>query len=132
MALLATLLAAAAAISGCDKQSTTEALAANSVTDANVADKVDQATTAADHQAIAAYYDARAQSAQRQFAEDGELQERYERRWQQDSHHMGSGPRGHIGDLRRGHETDAQHYQSMAAWHREMARASEGPDTPRE
>lgn len=133
--LLAALLAGAA-LAGCDKQSgsaaTNAAASPTAVTEANVTKKVEEARTPADHEAIASYYDSRAQGAQREFGEDRELQERYARRMQRDNHPMADGARGHLNELTEGHEAGARHYRAMAEWHREMARTAEQSSTAAE
>ena len=125
-ALMMVLLAAGAfALAGCDKRTSSEATSAagsaSGVTAANLAEKIEQARSPADHRELAAYYDARAEAAQREVAEDRELRGRYERRWQPDNHPMGPGARGHYDNLIGGHEASAHNYQAMAQWHREMA-----------
>lgn len=130
--LLAVLLAGAT-LAGCDKQTgsaaTNGAASTNAVTEANVAEKVAEARTPADHEAIASYYEARAQGAQRELGEGRELQQRYEHRRQRDNHPMADGARGHLNELTEGHEAGARHYRAMAEWHREMARSAEQSST---
>lgn len=126
--LLGALLAAGG-LAGCDKQTgsaaTNAAASPTVVTEANVAQKVAEAREPADHEAIASYYESRAQGAQREFGEDRGLQESYEHRMQRDNHPMAAGARDHLRGLSEGHEASAKHYRAMADWHREMARSAE-------
>lgn len=130
--LLAALFAGGG-IAGCDNR--TGSAAANvtasptTVTEANVAQKVAEARTPADHEAIASYYEFRAQGTQREFEEDRELQQRYERRMQRDNHPMAAGASDHLHGLSEGHEAGAKHYRAMAEWHHEMARSAEQSTT---
>lgn len=120
--LLFILLTGAVVLAGCDKNTTDET---SSVTDANVTQKVEQARTPADHQDLAAYYDARAQQAERDGTEERELKGQYERRWQPGDHPMGPGAGRHFESLAEEHQATASHYRAMGQWHREMAERTE-------
>jgi hypothetical protein len=133
-ALMLVLVTGALTLAGCDNKTSNEATSttasASRITDANVAEKIEQARTPADHEELAVYYDERAQAAQREGADERELRGRYERRWQPDSHPMGPGARGHVEGLIESHEQGAGHYRSMADWHRQMAQsAQQSPST---
>ena len=91
------------------------------MTSANLADKIEQARTPADHQALAQYYEDRARVAQREIAEEQEARTRYERRWNPDDHPMGRSARDHYKHMMEGREGGASGYRGMAEWHREMA-----------
>lgn len=131
--LLLSVFLAGGGLAGCDKQTgsaaTNAAASPAVVTEANVAKKVAEASTPADHEAIASYYESRAQGAQRESGEDRDLQERYEHRMQRDNHPMAAGARDHLHGLSEGHEASARHYRAMAEWHREMAHGTEQPST---
>lgn len=116
-------------IAGCDRQN---APAAGSVTESNLAEKIEQARTPADHREIADYYEARASAARREQADQRELGARYERRWRPDGHGMGSRASRHVEELAEDHEQTASHYRGMADWHREMAQQGERVSTPDE
>lgn len=136
LTVLAVALVACAALTACDKQTASEtngaSNASGTVTQANVAQKVVQAQTPQDHEAIAAYYEIRAREAERESTEDRDLQGLYEQRWQRDHHPMGSGARDHLDDLTESHESGARHYRAMATWHHDMARSAEHDSTARE
>ena len=121
-----------------------------SVTDANLASKVQQASTPADHQDIARFYDAQAQFAERKAADNRELKRGYERNWppsnppggpgaegHRDSstgaaamsmHEFGSSAERHYDHLIEGSEDDAREYHALAEEHRDMA--ARGGQTP--
>ena len=112
------VLLLAIALAGCDRRMTGDD---GGVTSANLADKIEQARTPADHEALARYYEDRARVAQREAAEEHEARTRYERRWNPENHAMGRGARDHYNHLREGHEEGARSYRGMAEWHRKMA-----------
>lgn len=129
-ALAAALMAGALMLAGCDKNTPGEAATlpiTTGVTDANVADKVQQAATPADHQNLATYYDAQAQAAEREAGADRELRMRYARRWRPGEYPMGPGALEPYDHLIEGQEDDIREYRALAEWHREMARHAEPP-----
>lgn len=123
--LIIIALAGAAVLGGCDKRAPNEGAATSGVTSANLADKVDQARTPADHQALAAYYEEQARRTQREASAEREAGTRYERRWNPDDHPMGRGAREHYNHMLEGREEGASDYRAMAEWHRQMATHAE-------
>jgi hypothetical protein len=105
----------------------TGTLAVATVTATNVADKVQQASTPADHQNLASYYEARAKAADRQVTEERDIRGRYDHRWGPGEHPMGHGVLLPYDHLIAGHEVDAREYRSLADWHREMAQQPPRP-----
>lgn len=132
-ALMIASLAVVLALAGCGKEpgqnATTPAAtdAATAVTDANVADKVEQAAIPADHENLARYYDERANAAEREAGGDRETRGRYESRWRPGEHPMGPGAIAPYDHLIENHGDDAHEYRSLADWHREMARHAQEP-----
>jgi len=118
------LLISITTLGGCDKAPNKET-AVSSVTSANLADKVEQARTPADHEALAQYYEEQARVTERETAGEREARTRYERRWRPDDHSMGSRAREYYGRMGEGREEDASRYRGMAEWHREMATRAE-------
>jgi len=133
-AVFATVLLVAFTVAACDKPAANGDTAAGSstVTASNLTAKVAEARTPQDHEAIAAYYEQRARDSERESAGDRDLQGRYENRWPHDRHPMGPGAHDHLNKLTESHESDAHHFQDMAAWHHEMARSTEGTSNARE
>ena len=125
VAIVTIALGSAMMLGGCDKPAPTASTATDGVTSENLADKVDQARTPADHQVLAQYYDEQARLAQREVADEREAQTRYAHRWNPDEHPMGRGPREHYGHMIEGREGSASHHRAMAEWHREMATRAE-------
>jgi hypothetical protein len=123
------VLTALSALAGCDREASN---GAGAVTDSNVTEKIEQASTPADHRELAEYYEARANTVRREGAEERELRGQYERRWRSDNHPMGSRAGRHFEELAEGHEQTASHYREMADWHREMAQRGEHASTPDE
>lgn len=101
------------------------------VTDSNVAQKVQQASTSTDHHRLAEYMDARAMAAQLEAAGKRDLRTHYERRWR-DGDSMGSNPGRHFEGLIEGQEENASDYRAMANWHRRMAQQIEHSATTRD
>lgn len=132
-ALMIASLATVLTLAGCEKdpgQNATPSAAtdtAAAVTDANVADKVEQAATPADHENLARYYDERANAADREVATDRDTRGRYERRWGPGDHPMGPGAIAPYDHLIESHGDDAREHRALAAWHREMARHAQEP-----
>ena len=132
---------------GCAQKAAVQpAPAATSVSDSNLASKVQQASTPADHQAIARFYDAQAQFAERKAADNRELKRGYGRNWPPGNPPGGPGAEGH-GDSSSGaaamsmhgfgssaerhydhlierSEDDAREYHALAEEHRDMAARS--------
>ena len=127
-ALLA-VLSVAFMLAGCNTKSKDQT---TGITDANVAQKVEQAHTPAEHRELSSYYEAKAQAARHERATERDIGERYERRWGSDNHPMGSRAGRHFQDLAEGHERTASHYREMADWHRELAQRGEHASTPDE
>ena len=125
IAIVTIALGSAMMLGGCEKPTPTASTATGGVTSENLAAKVDQARTPADHQALAQYYDEQAGVVQREVADEKEAQTRYAHRWNPDEHPMGRGPREHYGHMIEGREGGARHYRAMAKWHREMATRAE-------
>lgn len=124
-ALLIASLAAVLVLAACGGQEpaqTATTPSATDVTDANVADKVQQATTPADHQVLARYYDEQANTADREASGERETRGRYEGRWRPGDHPMGPGAIAPYDHLIENRGDDAREYRSLADWHREMAR----------
>ena len=119
--LLIIALFGATALVGCNKETSSDQAAASGVTEANVAQKVESASTPDDHEALAKYYDERARLAQAEAASEGEARTRYERRWNPVDHPMGGRAREHYNHMIEGRERGASDYHAMAEWHREMA-----------
>jgi hypothetical protein len=120
--LLIIALFGATTLVGCDKRtSENQATASSGVTDANVATKIEGASTAADHEALAKYYDERTRLAQAEAVNDSEARTRYERRWNPNEHLMGGRAREHYNHMVEQREGEAGDYHAMADWHREMA-----------
>src|SRR5688572_1730369 len=94
LSLLMIALAGSAMLGGCDRTSNRDA-AASGVTSANLADKVEQAHTPADHAALSQYYEEQASATEREAGDEREARTRYERRWSPDDHPMGRGAREH-------------------------------------
>ena len=145
------LVASALMFAGCaQKAAVPPATAATSVTDANLASKVQQASTPADHQDIARFYDAQAQLAARKAADNRELKRGYGRNWPPGNppggpgaeghgdsstgaaamsmHGFGSSAERHYDRLIEGGEDDAREYHALAEEHRYMA--ARGGQTP--
>ena len=122
-------LAGALALAGCSGKvpGQTATPTGGAVTATNVADKVQQASTPADHQDLANYYDERAKAADRQVSEDRDIRGRYEHHWGQDAHPMGHGKLSEYDHLIAGHQDGAQAYRSLGNWHREMSRQLQAP-----
>lgn len=120
--LLIIALFGATALVGCDKRTSEgQATASGGVTDANVATMIESASTAADHEALAKYYDERARLAQAAAASDSEARTRYDRRWNPNEHPMGGRAREHYNHMVEQREGEAGDDHAMAEWHREMA-----------
>lgn len=138
------LIASALMFAGCAQKSAVHpATAATSVTDSNLASKVQQASTPADHQDIARFYDAQAQFAARKAADNRELKRGYGRNWPPGNPPRGPGAEGHgdsltgaaamsmhgFGSSAERHydhliersEDDAREYHALAEEHRDMA-----------
>jgi hypothetical protein len=123
--LLVIGLASGATLGGCDKQPVNGIAPAGSVTSANLADKVEQARTPADHRALAQFYDERAGGARREATDEREARSRYESRWNSTDHPMGRGAREHYDHMIEAREGDASGAHAMAESHREMATQAE-------
>jgi hypothetical protein len=116
------VLVGATALAGCDRRaSSDEGVVTSGVTSTNLADKIEQARTPADHEALAKYYEERARVAQSETAQEQEVRTRYERRWNPDDHPMGRGARDHYNHMIEGRDGEASSYRAMAEWHRQMA-----------
>lgn len=101
------------------------------VTNSNVAQKVQQASTLADHHRLAEYLDARAMAAQHEAAEKRDLKTHYERRWR-NGHSMDSNSGRRFEDLIEDQKESASDYRTMADWHGRMAQQIEHSATARE
>jgi len=129
--LMIAVLAGALALASCNRNAPSQyaTTTASSVTDTNVADKVQQAASPADHQNLATYYDAQAQAAEREAGADRELRGRYENRWKPGDHPVEPGALEPYDHLIEGREDDVREYRALAEWHREMARHTEPSPT---
>lgn len=131
-------------VSGCGPKFSSPA--STTVTDANLAAKIEQARTPADHEDIARYYDAQAGAAERGATEDREVKRSYGRPWPPgpsagpaaEGHYdsatgtatltlRGFGPdaQGHYDRLVESREDDAREYHALAEWHREVGARSD-------
>ena len=115
-----------AALAGCDRQAADRA---GTVTQSNVAEKIEQARTPTDHRELAEYYESRASAARREAVDERELRGEYERRWGSDGRAMGPRAMRHFADLAEDHQETESHYRAMAEWHREMARHGDNSST---
>lgn len=125
--LLACVVVLGALIGGCGgtpPEAPATETAKKAVTDANLAQKVQQATTPADHDAIARYYDERSSAAEQSAARERLARDTYERRWRPGDQPMGPRALEAYDHLMEGHSGEAREYRSLAEWHREMARSS--------
>jgi len=100
--------------------------AALALDEADLPSAIENAKTAADHEAIAAYYDAEAKAARATVELHRRMASAYEK------HRMPAGSKGvhssvyrtmprHCGDLIKNSEAAAHEYEAMAAAHREAA-----------
>jgi hypothetical protein len=91
--------------------------------DAGILEKVQTAKTAADHEAIASYYDAQAAEAKKKADEHRRMADTYKAGGT--SIGKGSGPVAlpqHCQALARMFDDEAAHYRAMAETHRELAK----------
>ena len=102
--------------------------AKQTVTDSNLAQKVQDAKTSADHYQLAEYFEARAKTAEQNAAKEHQLLGHYERRWRHGDS-AGSDVGRHIENLVEAHNKSATHNRTMADWHRRMGQRDDDPST---
>lgn len=83
--------------------------------------KITNATTAADHEALAAYYDQEAQAAHKKHEEHLKLKASYEK-----TPHLASKTSlpGHCGTIAENYNKTAKEYEGLAKLHRDMAKSA--------
>lgn len=121
VAFVLTALVSVVALVGCDE----DEVAAADVTAVNLAEKIDQARTPADHRALASYYEERARIEQGDETAEREARTRYGARWSAEQHPMGRRASDHHNGLIEDHASAARRYHGMAELHREMATQAE-------
>ena len=105
------------------------------VSEANLADKIQHAKTPTDHQDIARYYEAEAQTADRKTEQDYELKRGYQRDWPDgmpgpagmvgaygfQAHEFEHGAEEHYDHLSERSKDESREYHALADEHRRMA-----------
>ena len=91
----------------------------------NIEELVQNAKTAADHEAIASYYDAEAAAAKKKAAEHQQMGESYKAQGSAIGKGLGaSSMPQHCETLTKSFEQEAAQYQAMAKVHRDLAKAA--------
>lgn len=119
------ILAAAITTAGC---ATTNA---SGITDADLNQRIQQASTPADHAAIAAYYDGQARESERLRRERQEARRHYAHTPASLFYPLGTTPAilEHYDRLIEGYDQTARESRALSQWHRQLAESARTRDS---